>query len=67
MNQLEKSVNQDLETLARSDLIKVVETLMIRVQELESQVKEQASNIQSLKDQLAKIVKTVASHRAVTG
>ena len=54
MSQAEKSVSQDLEQLERSDLIELVETLLMRVQALESQVKEQASTIQGLKDQLAK-------------
>jgi transposase len=54
MNQLEKSVNQELENLERSDLINLVKTLLTRVQELESQAQAQASTIQGLKDQLAK-------------
>jgi transposase len=54
MSQEEPSVNQEGEQLARSELIKLVETLLVRVHELETQVKAQASTIQALKDQLAK-------------
>lgn len=54
MSQNEPSANQALEQLDRSDLIKLIETLLMRVQALELQVKEQAATIQTLKDQLAK-------------
>jgi transposase len=54
MSQREPSASQELEKLARIDLINLVESLLTRLEELESQVQEQASTIQSLKDQLAK-------------
>lgn len=47
-------MNEDVEQLERSDLLELVERLLARVRALETQVKEQASTIQSLKDQLAK-------------
>jgi transposase len=54
MSQSKQTAGQELEKLDRSELIKMIETLLLRVQELEMQVKEQAATLQMLKDQLAK-------------
>jgi len=54
MSEPKRLVNLELEQLERSDLIKLVETLLARIQVLEEQVKGQASTIQALQDQVAK-------------
>jgi Family of unknown function (DUF6444) len=54
MNEPAEIMRTPIESLERDDLLKVVETLLVRVQALEAEVKEQASTIQQLRDQLAK-------------
>lgn len=54
MNEPAEIMRTAIESLERDDLLQVVETLLARVQALEAQVKEQASTIQQLRDQLAK-------------